>query len=112
MQIKIKIKHDVCSKEIVADTETRLSDLKLMIQEMTDIDEGEQVLTFNDRVLVDDKKSLAQLGFRDGAVVCLKAKKRRPSEPAQPAQGNPAEMLKSPFVQNLMKNPEGMKSMM
>lgn len=112
MQIKIKIKHDLSSREIVADTETRLADLKMMIQAMTDIEEVDQVLTFNDRVLVDDRKSLAQLGVREGAVMCLKAKRRRPSEPGQAAQGNPAELLKNPFVQNLMKNPEGMKSMM
>lgn len=108
MQINVKIKYELSMRDLLADTEMKLSDLKLMIQEMTEIEENDQILTFNDRVLVDDRKSLQQLGFRDGAVVCLRAKKRRVSEPAQ---GSQTDLLKNPFVQNLMKNPEGMKSM-
>ena len=110
MQIKIKIKHELNVRELCVDEEAKLSDLKMMLQEMTEVDDSEQILVLNERVLLDDRKSLHQLGFKEGAVVVLRAKKRRSPEPS--VQGSQADLFKNPLVQNMMKNPEGMKSMM
>lgn len=110
MQIKIKVKHDLNLRDICADSEMRLSDLRMMLWEMTEVEESDQILTLSERVLLDDKKTLRQLGFQDGSVVTLKAKRRRAPEPS--SQGSQADLLRNPLVQGLMKNPEGMRSMM
>lgn len=113
MQIKIKIKYELCTKELLTDTEMKLSDLKLMIQEMLNVEESNQILTFKDRMLVDDKKSLSQLGFINESVVNVKTKKKKAVEIVQPANSanNQSIFLKNPFMKGFMKNSEGIKSM-
>lgn len=111
MQIKIKVKHNLSLRELSADSEMKLSDLRMMVQEMTEVEEADQMLMLNERVLLDDKKTLDQLGFRDGTVVVLRTKKSRAPVPASQSSSQ-TDLLRNPFVQNLMKNPEGMRSMM
>lgn len=109
MLISIKIKYVLETRSICCDTEMLLSDLKLMVSSIFNLDESLLILSLNDRNLFDDKKTLLQHGLVDDATVV--ASLRSVAGPGA-KRFDTKSIVSNPMFKNLMNDPDGLKNMM
>jgi ubiquilin len=114
MSLSVTIKYQNRTYEIEIDFSETLKELKTRIESVSDISLDDQILTFNDRFLTDEKKSMRELNIQNRSIIYMKKRNRNEDISFDaPRRPDPNEvMLSNPMVKKFLKNPESMKGML
>lgn len=111
MQITITIQYQNNRMPLLISVHDTLSSLKEKISKCIDTPMSDISIYYNNRYLMDDKKTIKELNIENNAVVYLKKKKHVSIGGSEGGHDTTEQMLKNPLVKNMLKNPELMKNM-
>lgn len=107
MKIKITIRYLSNNYSMEVDTNDKIESLCKSIERLLQIENSQQILSYNNRALTEYHRGIEEVGIQEGDVIYLKKRLMVKGE-----EKKPSNMMSNPMVKGFLKNPDSMKNIM